>query len=68
MEGGEIRQGALLPAADTFSGRSGSETTVAVEEAWHGSSGMQAKTSMDVTHPSTCPFPKLCIVTMLQAP
>ena len=60
--------GVGLAATGTSAGRGGSETAATTESAWIGSSGMQANSSIDVTHPSTCTFPRLCIVTMLQAP
>jgi hypothetical protein len=68
MEGGGSRRAALLPAAGTFRGRGDSENTVATGEAWQGSSGMQAKISIDFTHPTALPEPRLSIVTTLQGP
>jgi hypothetical protein len=66
MEGAGIRRRALLLAAGTFSGRGDSENTVATGKAWHGSSGMQAKISIDFTHPTPYQSPRLSIVTTLR--
>jgi hypothetical protein len=68
MEGGGIRRRALLLAAGTFRGRGDSENTVVTEEAWQGSSGMQAKISINFTHPTPYQNPRLSIVTTLRGP